>query len=74
MMDVLVDWKRHCEDLMKKIVADMIVQSGKFKLKTKKNNIMYFELEEIKVKIALATLKAVHSQAKDSKNPGEKGK
>lgn len=42
MMDVLVDWKTHCEDMLKNIVADMHVQGAKFKIKAKKNNIMYF--------------------------------
>jgi hypothetical protein len=44
MMDVLADWKRHCEELMKNIVADMVADGGKFKMKTKKNNIMHFDV------------------------------
>ncbi len=73
-MHVLIDWKIHCEDIMKKIVADMVAQGGKFKVKTKKNNVMYFEIEDVQVKIAVATLKTVHFQVKDNKNPSDKGK
>jgi hypothetical protein len=74
MMDVLMDWKLHCEDMIKKMVADMVAQGGKFKLKAKKNNIMYFDLDDIQVKIAVATLKNVHFQGKDRNNPSDKGK
>lgn len=75
-MEVLVDWKGHCEDMMKKIVGDMVVGGGKFKVKVRKNNIMYFEVDDVQVKVAVATLKTVHFQVKDNnnKNPSDKGK